>query len=259
MGRHASRPARAHPSSRRRPDRGAGRCDRRNADPRTGQAGSRREEGDPVRRRGDPLLRRGRTPPRRVDPAIVAARHPQSRLDGASRRGGRHRAVELPRRPLCLEGRAGARGRLHAGRQAAARNAAGDRSGRRVLRRGRPAGRRAQRPAGNRPRGGRRTGRASRHPDDLGHRVGTGRTVDHARGRIQPEAAVAGTRRPMPVHRARRRRPAGGSRRRGAALVLQHGADLHRGEPDPRLTRHPRGVRRGAGGGDTQDQARPRR
>ena len=64
----------------------------------------------------------------RVDPARAGR-------EGADRRRGLHRAVELPAAPVRLEARAGARRRQHGGRQAVGAHAAVHAHARRLLRR----------------------------------------------------------------------------------------------------------------------------
>ena len=130
LGRHPRRRARENPASRRRPDRRAHRRDRRPADPRAGQADPGREKEI---RFGVEVIRylcRGGAAHRGAPCAPSRRSDIRSLVVGlAGRRRRCDRAVELSRRSLHVEGGAGACGGLHAGRQAAARDAAGHRHG----------------------------------------------------------------------------------------------------------------------------------
>ncbi len=209
---------------------------RKSASASRSSATMRRKAGESAEHPG--VVARGRSKPRRLFPG---------------RRRRRHHALELPGRHLRLEARAGAGGRLHAGRQAAARDAARNRPHRAMLRGRGPSRRRAQRPAGDRS-GSRRGARgAPEGPHGDGDRFDRRRPVDHARGGGHDEAPVVGAWRPVPVHRVGRRRRRGGGVGRRTQVLLQHGADLHRREPDPCSGRSARNVCRSSRGGDWAD------
>ena len=125
LGRDARRRARAHPASRRRPHRRT-----RSTPSRTCSLASRASRSRTrVKeiRFGVEVIRYYAEEGRRIGGSIrasVARGRAQPRRLLAGRRGRRDHALELSGRHLCVEGRAGAGGRLHAGRQAAAGDAA---------------------------------------------------------------------------------------------------------------------------------------
>ena len=144
LGLDARRRARPHSASRRRSDCRASADHRRAPDPGAGEADPRRGKGNPLRGRSHPLLCRGRAENRREHPGVVARGHSKPRRLLPGRRRRRHHAMELSGRHLRLEAGAGAGGRLHAGRKAAARDAACNRPHRAMLRRRGPSRRRAR-------------------------------------------------------------------------------------------------------------------
>ena len=148
----------------------------------------------------------------------------------ADRRRRRDRALELPADHHRLEAgrRPGDRqlGRAQAGLPVAADRAAPGRAGRR----GRAAGRRAQRGDRSGPGHRRRAGAPSRRRQDRVHRLDRGGSVAAPRGRrIGRQGHLARARRQEPAGRAgRRRRPRGGGLDDRLGDLLQQRPDLQR-------------------------------
>ena len=147
-------------------------------------------------RRDGPQLRGPGDPVDRVDPARAGR-------EGADRRLGLHRALELPAAAARLEGGAGARGRQHGGGQAVRAHAAVHADARRLLRRTCPpgafnvvagAGEVGEAIVARRARGRRGLHRLG------GDRQAGGGRVRRARGAHEPRDGRQG-----PLHRLRRR------------------------------------------------------
>ena len=193
-------------------------------------------------RRDGPQLRRPRDPLDRVDPA-------RARPEGADRRVGLHRALELPAAPARLEARAGAGGRQHGGGQAVGAHAALHADARLLLRRTCPPG------AFNVVAGRRRRGRGDRARPARGrrglHRLGGHRQAGAAALCAERVARdEPGDGRKGPVHRLRgrgRRRGRGGPGRR-LGRVPERGPGVHLGRALLRGARGLRRVRRGVRG-----------
>src|SRR6266704_3231061 len=168
----------------------------------------------------------------------------------AGRRGGRDRAVELPAEPRDLEGGPRARGGLHGGAQAGARNPAHGADAGRAGTRGWAPRRRAERGARSREHRRRGAGAPPARGQDRLHGVHGGGPGDHARGRGHHEARDARARRQEPEHHLRRRRPPrGGARRPERDLLRERGGLRRRIAPARRAggPRSGRGAARRAG------------
>ena len=139
------------------------------------------------------------------------------------RRVGGHRALELPLRAARRARRGGAGHRQHRGDEAVVRDAALGRQAGRDLRAGRPAARRPQLPAGQRPRRGRRpAGSPGRRRGDL-HRLVRRRlrtALPEVRPRL-PQALHRRDGRQEPGHRHGQRRHRAGRAGR-VPLGLRH-------------------------------------
>ena len=127
--------------------------------------------------------------------------------------------------------------RQHRRAQARLRGAAHRPPHRRVLRRGGPAGGRAQRAHRRGLEGRRRARREPRRPRDLVHRLGGGRPCGARRGDGAQLPRPARARRPQPVHRDGRRRARPRRRGRVRGRVLVGRPEVHGDAPDPRAGR----------------------
>ena len=139
--------------------------------------------------------------------------------------------MELSGRHLRMEGGPRARRWLYAGRKAAPRD-----SPRRRPHRAMPCRRRTSRGVlndipGTGPDAGANSCCPSEGPHDDRDRLDCCWTVDHAGGGGHDETPFSRARRPMSVRRAERRRRGRGCCGRGSKILLEHGTDLHRGEP----------------------------
>ena len=200
--------------------------DRRDADERQADL---REQVHRHARRGEvlPVLRRLGDEDHGPDDPAFDGTVPELHAARAARCRRRDRGLELPAAARVVEGRARARrrqhGRAQAGRVHAAVRAACSPSARR-----RPAGRRAQRRAGQGLDRGPGAGRAPGRGEDRVHRVDRGRQGHPAHGRGARRQGHDGARRQEREHRLcgrehRRRRA-----RRGERHLLRQGRDLRR-------------------------------
>ena len=185
------------------------------------------------------------------------------RLDVAGPRADRRvradHAVELADEPGRVQGRPGARRRLHDGAQAVGGVAAQRHRVRRDPRRGRRARRRVQPGAGRRGHRRRRPGRPPRRRHGVVHRLDPRRHRGGPPRRAHREAGRPGARRQVGQHRARRRRPGGRRGPRRGAHVQQLRAVVQRAVAHARARRaHGRGGgRRGRGGERRSSSAIP--
>ena len=215
-------------------DRGAGRAGRAGHDRGDGQAAPRGPPRDAASG-DDPPLRRWRgVPADRRDVRAFSGRPAALHAAAPARRRRAHHALELPDRDPGLEARAGTDLRQHARPQARVRGAADGAPRRRVLRRGRAPGGRAQRAHRLGLEGGRRDRLERRRARDLVHRLRARRPLGPRGGDRARLPRPARARRPQPADRDR----GGGARpcRRGVVRrrVLVGRTEVHRDAAHPR-------------------------